>query len=466
MKNQIRVRFAPSPTGRMHVGHMRAALPNALFAKKEGGSFIVRFEDTDIERQVENAEKLILEDLSWLGLTADEDMFQGGPTAPYNTLARHERGDYQEAVKTLMEQGRAYECYASVEELDVMRKLQRARNEPPRYDNRHRTLSESDKQKFQAEGRKPVVRFKLNDGEIVFTDLVRGEQKFLAENLGGDPVIVRSTGVPLFTLGGVVDDIAMGITHVIRGEDHVVNTAQQVQIFEALGAELPVFAHLPLMLDKDGHKMSKRLGALRIQDLKEKGYMPNAILAYMAGLGFSTPAPLTGLADLANWYNINTNGRAPVRFDEEQLIRANAHVLHSLSFEEIQPYLANFLPTEALERQRLEAFWYAARENIETLSDLKAWYELAFEKPAAAEFEAEDKAYLATAKGSVTAETFTPETWSVWTSALKEQTGRKGKALFMPLRLALTGQAHGPDMASLLPVIGRKATLERLNKYL
>ena len=462
--NTPRVRFAPSPTGRMHVGHMRAALPNALFAKRSNGAFILRFEDTDMERQVQDAEQAFLADMAWLNLTPDESIAQEGATGPYNTLARHERGDYKNAVQKLMDMGRAYECFTSPEELEVMRKLQRARNEPPRYDNRHRDLTEEQKETYRAEGRVPVIRFKLEDGEIRFNDLVRGEQIFLAENLGGDPVIVRSSGTPLFTLGGVVDDINMGITHVIRGEDHVVNTAQQVQIFQALDAELPTFAHLPMMLDKDGHKMSKRLGALKIEDLRQQGILPQAINSYMAGLGFSEAAPLA-MDELANWFDLTKIGKAPVRFDEEQLTRINMHVIHDLSLEDVKPYLKDFLPEDALNRSRLEYFWNAARENIETLADLKDLYHMAFEEPAAdASIPAEDKEYLTEALNTLPSGDFTPETWKEWTGVLKEKTGRKGKQLFMPLRKALTGQDHGPDMSNLLPVIGEEAARTRLSR--
>lgn len=446
----------------MHVGHLRAALPNALYAQKENGTFVLRFEDTDIERQVDGAEEKMLAAMAWLGLTSQENISVGGDFGPYNTLARAERGDYTAAIKKLLDMGRAYECFASTDELDVMRKLQRNRNEPPRYDNRHRDLSDAEKEKFRSEGRQPVIRFKLNDETIVFRDLVRGAQKFEAKNLGGDPVIVRSNGVPLFTLAGVVDDINMEISHVIRGEDHVVNTAQQVQIFAALGAELPIFAHLPMMLDAEGQKMSKRLGSLTIQQLKERGFLPQAICSYMAGMGFSEAPPTESMAALANWFDLSKIGRAPVRFDEQQLVRLNATLLHNVEFADIEPLLADFLPAEALNRERLPAFWQAARENIETLADLNDLYQTAFENPPTADMPAEDKDYAKEAANHLPPEPFNAETWQTWTTTLKEKTGRKGKGLFMPLRLALTGQSHGPDMANLLPVIGHAATLERL----
>ncbi len=460
----LRVRFAPSPTGYMHVGHLRAALPNALVAQKESGTFVLRFEDTDIERQVDGAEEKMIAALNWLGLPSNENIAVGGDYGPYNTLARAERGDYKNAIQTLLSSGRAYECFASTDELDVMRKLQRNRNEPPRYDNRHRDLTEAEKEAFRNEGRQPVIRFKLNDETIVFRDLVRGAQKFEAKNLGGDPVIVRSNGIPLFTLAGVVDDINMNITHVIRGEDHVVNTAQQVQIFAALGAELPVFAHLPMMLDAEGQKMSKRLGSLTIDQLKTRGFLPQAICSYMAGLGFSEAPPTNSMSDLANWFDLSKIGRAPVRFDEQQLVRLNAGLLHKTSFADIKDQLPDFLPAEALTRQRLEAFWNSARENIETLADLTDLYNIAFEAPASTEMPSEDVDFIKEAANHLPAEPLTPDSWGTWTNTLKEATGRKGKGLFMPLRLALTGQAHGPDMANLLPVIGHAATLERLKK--
>ncbi len=447
------------------MGHLRAALPNALFAKKHGGTFILRFEDTDIERQVADAETLLMADFHWLGLNPDESQAQGGQTPPYNTLARHERGDYRQAVEKLIEMGRAYECFTTPDELDAMRKVQAARNEPPHYDNRHRDLTAAQKAAFRAEGRQPVIRFRLQNETIIFHDLVRGEQRFEARHLGGDPVIVRSSGVPLFTLGGVVDDIAMGITHVIRGEDHVVNTAQQVQIFQALGANLPTFAHLPMMLDKEGHKMSKRLGALRIEDLRNAGYVPRGILGYMAGLGFSEAAPTNGIQALADWFDLEKIGRAPVRFDEDMLKVANAKVLHNMPFTEAEPLLQPFLPAQAFARERLPAFWAAARENIETLADVKDWYQLVFAAPADVDFSAEDAAFIQQACQHLPAGPYDTATWGAWTATLKAATGRKGKALFMPLRLALTGQAHGPDMASLLPVIGAQAVQERLARY-
>jgi glutamyl-tRNA synthetase len=447
----------------MHIGHLRAALPNALFARREKGVFILRFEDTDMDRQVTEAEQLFLQDMAWLGIEPDESIEHGGDVGPYTTLARHERGDYTAAIQKLMDMGRAYECYTSPEELEVMRKLQRARNEPPRYDNRHRSLTETEKEKFRAEGRVPVIRFRLEEGDIAFHDIIRGPQAFKAENLGGDPVIVRSNGIPLFTLGGVVDDINMGVTHVIRGEDHVANTAQQVQIFQALGATLPVFAHMPMMLDKDGHKMSKRLGALTVEELRKRGIVPMGLLAYMAGLGFSEAAPTMHMDDLAQWFDLSGIGRAPVRFDEEQLLRTNAHVLRTMELDEVRPHLPSFLPEEALRQDRFGFFWQAVQENITTLADLAELYRIVFEEPAHKVLP-EDMEYIREALDSLPAGPFTQETWGQWTTSLKGKTGRKGKGLFLPLRRALTGLDHGPDMSSLLPVIGEEATRERLKK--
>jgi glutamyl-tRNA synthetase len=466
MSSAPRVRFAPSPTGKLHIGHLRAAIPNAFYAKAHQGSFMVRIEDTDLERHDETAEAAILDDLAWLGLHPDESPIHGGHYAPYRTRERAARGDYKDAVAKLMADGRAYECYTSEEELEIMRKLQRSRNEPPRYDNRHRDLTEAQKEAYRAEGRQPVIRFRMNDGTIKFQDLIRGEVSFQAENLGGDPVIVRSNSIPLFTLAGAVDDINMNITHVIRGEDHVSNTAQQVQIFEALGATAPVFAHLPMLLDKEGQKFSKRLGSLSIANLREQGIIPQALLAYMASLGFSHAVePTLPLAEMAKHYDFAAMGRAPVRFDEDQLARYNATALHNLSWEEVAPYAEDFLDNAQLTNPRLPELWQTARANITYLAELPQWYALVFNDVASVVAE-EDTDYIQSALQNLPQGPYTTESWQEWTGALKEQTGRKGKQLFMPLRQALTGQNHGPDMPALFQLMGEDTVRARLERSL
>lgn len=457
----IRVRFAPSPTGFMHIGHLRAALPNVLHGIHGNGTLILRFEDSDFERNKPESEAAFFEDLAWLGFEFNEGPHLGGPVAPYTTLERFERGDYTTVVKKLMDMGRAYECFTSPEELDLLRKVQTMKNEPPRYDNRHRDLTEEQKAAFRAEGRSPVIRFKLNDTPITWIDAIRGEQTFQPQHLGGDPVIVRSTGLPLFTFYGAVDDIAMGITHVIRGEDHATNAAIQVQLYEALGATPPQFAHIALMLDKDGHKMAKRLGALQIRQLRQQGYLPAAILSYMASLGLSeVPAANSTMAQLAQNFSLAKCGKSPVRFDEDQLLHTNTTALHHSTWEDIRLHADPFLPSYATPAE-MEPIWPMVRESLHTLADIPAALEPIMKAPAAQTFSPEDRTFLQAALGALPA-TFSSTTWSEWTTELKTLTGRKGKELFMPLRLALTGQQHGPELANLMPVWGPLEVKSRL----
>ncbi len=456
-----RVRYAPSPTGLMHVGHLRAALPNLLLALKQQGTLILRIEDTDYDRNKIGSEDGFYEDLAWLGFTFAEGPHLGGPVGPYRTMERAERGDYTAAVQKLMASGRAYECFTSPEELDLLRKIQTSKNEPPRYDNRHRNLTEEQKAAYRAEGRTPVIRFRMNDGDIVFDDLIRGEQRFKTENIGGDPVIVRSNGVPLFTFAGAVDDIAMNITHVIRGEDHIVNAATQVQLYEALGATPPQFAHVALMLDKDGHKMSKRFGALSIKILREQGYLPTALAGYIASLGFAeAPHANATVNELAANFDFARVGKAPVRFDEDQLLHTNTTALHHSTWQQVEAYATHFLPGYVTATE-METLWPMVRESLKTLSDIPVALEPILKAPQAQAFTAEEKSFLQTATEALPS-TFTANTWSEWTTTLKTATGRKGKELFMPLRRALTGQEHGPELAQLLPVWGPTEVRTRL----
>lgn len=457
----IRVRYAPSPTGLMHVGHLRAALPNILLGLKEQGTIVLRIEDTDVVRNKDDSEFGFYQDLAWLGFEFAEGPHKGGNYGPYRTMERAERGDYKAATEKLMASGRAYECFTSPEELDLLRKIQSSKGEPPRYDNRHRDLTEEQKAAFRAEGRVPVIRFRMNDGEIVFNDLIRGEQRFKTENIGGDPVIVRSNGVPLFSFAGAVDDIAMEITHVIRGEDHIVNAAVQVQLYEALGAPLPQFAHIALMLDKEGHKMSKRFGALSIKTLREQGYLPSALNGYIASLGFAeAPHANATLQELAENFEFSRVGKAPVRFDEDQLAHTNATNLHHSTWEEVAPFAVPFLPAYATSSQ-METLWPMVREGISTLADIPAALEPILKAPANVHLSTDDKAFIVTATNALPA-TFSASTWAEWTTELKALTGRKGKELFMPLRRALTGQEHGPELAQLLPVWGPEEVKSRL----
>jgi glutamyl-tRNA synthetase len=463
----VRVRFAPSPTGKLHVGNIRTTLANVLFAKRNSGTFVLRMEDTDVQREVKDAEQNMFADLDWLDLTPDEGPEMGGSFAPYRMSERKERGDYKKVIDHLMEIGRAYECFVTKDELELMRKIQRAAGKPPHYDGRHRNLTEDQKQVFIDEGRKSVIRFKFNDDEQAnFKDLVRGDVSFEVKNLGGDPVIVRDNGVPLFTLAGVVDDINQKISHAIRGEDHVTNTAVQVQIFEALKAEVPTFAHMPMLTDVDGTKLSKRLDGLSIKELREGGYLPMAINSYLASLGFSTGVKIGTIKRLASEFDLEKMGRAPVRFDVEQLKRVNATILHDMEYEDTLPFLEGFMPENDLSAERLEIFWHAARENIEVLTDIKEHFDICFGSFNGSLLDANDAPYIEQAAETLPAEPYTAETWPEWMNTLKEVSGRKGKALFMPLRVALTGQQHGPELANLLPVMGEEVARNRLQSAL
>ena len=460
----VRVRFAPSPTGKIHVGNGRTALINMLFALKHGGQFVLRFEDTDLEREVPQAEENMLQDFDWLGLTPNESTIHGGEYGPYRTRQRAEQGDYQKALDILFEKDMAYECFVSKEELDMIRRMRTSRGLPPGYDNRHRELSNEEKAKFKAEGREPVIRFKLLDGEIRFHDLVRGDVSYEAKNLGGDPVIVRSNGIPTFTFAGAVDDINQKITHVIRGEDHVTNAAAQVRIFEALGASVPAFAHMPMLLDHDGGKLSKRLDSLSIAELKAQGYMPEAIVSYLAALGTSVDPKIAPLDKLAQAFDFSAMGRAPVRFDLDQVMRLNSQILHNMPFAEAVPYLEKYLPQNKLTQDELSAFWLAVRPNLRRLGELEEQFRLCFEQVEIAALEKEDADYIKLAAENLPSGPYNQNTWQEWVDVLKSTSGRKGKGLFMPLRLALTGMAHGPELANLLPIIGEERTRERLNK--
>ena len=459
----MRVRFAPSPTGKLHVGNIRTALVNALMAKKQQGCFVIRMEDTDLEREVPEAEAKMLSDFRWLGMTPDEDPLIGGNYAPYRTRERAAQGDYEKALKYLFDTGRAYECFVSKDELDLMRKIQTSQGLPPHYDNRHRDLSADEKATFREQGREPVIRFKLEDGDISWDDLVRGLVKYEAKNLGGDPVIVRANGVPLFALAGAVDDINQEITHVIRGEDHVTNTAIQVQIFEALGADVPVMAHMPMLLDEDGGKLSKRLDSLSIDQLRSDGYLPDALLTYLSSLGFSSMPEVGDIEALASQFDISKMGRAPVRFDMHQMKRMSATALHHSTYEDVKPYLDGFLTSDKDDAE-LSRFWEATKGNLETLAEVQSLYDLCYGEVGVPVLETEDKVFICTAKETLPSAPYTADTWSTWTSELKTQTGRKGKQLFMPLRKALTGLERGPEMASLLSVMDETTVKSRLHK--
>ncbi len=437
-------RFAPSPTGRLHVGNIRTALHNWMLAKKAGGKFLLRIDDTDAERSREEYVEAIRADLAWLGMEPDGEARQSDRLALYD-----------KAFEQLKAAGRVYPAYETAQELELKRKIQLGRGLPPIYDRGALELSDDERAAKEADGIAPHWRFKLDhDSAITWDDGVRGPQKFDPKLLS-DPVIRRADGSWLYMLPSAVDDIEMGVTQVLRGEDHVSNTAVQVQMFEALDAMPPAFAHEALLVGKEG-KLSKRLGSLGCDHFREAGYEPEALAAMLARLGTSQPVePIAEREALLETFDLSTFGRAPARFDEDELARLNAQIVHQMPFEKVRG-----LVPEGFN----EAAWHAIRPNLEKASELAEWWSVVTGPVQQPDFSGEDRAYLAEAAQVVAAgDIFSGgEPWSALTGALKDKTGRKGKPLFLPLRQALTGMDHGPDMGELLPLIGEKASQERL----
>ena len=452
----VSVRFAPSPTGRLHIGNIRTAVLNWLFARRNGGSFMLRLDDTDRSRSTEEFADAIRADLTWLGLVWDREARQS------DRMAR-----YEEVASALKKAGRLYPCFESEDELDRRRARQRARGLPPIYDRAALKLTPDEIAQRIAAGEKPHWRLFLTNTEpsrglapqptlISWPDVVRGEQTVDIGSLS-DPVLIRADGTPLYTFTSVVDDVDFAITHIVRGEDHVTNSAVQIQLFEALGATPPLFAHHSLLIGADGQALSKRLGDLSVESLRADGLEPLAIDCHAALLGTSEAvAPYPSLDALAAHVDLSKLSRAPGRFDVEELRGLNAKLLHMLPFEAVAPRLsAAGLSVSA-------DLWAAVHGNITTLGDVRTWIEVV-NGPISPQIE--DSATCTTAAGLLPPEPWTADTWSAWTTAIREATGLKGRALFHPLRLAITGREAGPEMRALLPLIGRARVEARLNGH-
>jgi glutamyl-tRNA synthetase len=436
------VRFAPSPTGLIHVGNLRPALLNWLYARREGGTFLLRFDDTDRERSREEFVEAIREDLRWLGLEWDKEARQS---------ARFDA--YAAAVARLKEAGRLYPCYETPDELERRRKRQLSRGLPPVYDRASLKLTAQERADYESGGRNPHWRFLLEERAVAWEDAIRGPQSIEASSLS-DPVLVREDGTYLYTLPSVVDDIDFAITHVIRGEDHVANTGVQIQIFEALGARPPVFAHHNLLIGADGQALSKRLGSLSIRSMREEGLEPLAVLSHSATIGTSNAvAPYKSLTALAEIFSFAKLSRASARFDIEELRSLNARLMQDMEYSEVASRL------EALGIHGGQAFWEAVRPNLRILGEANQWWRVVT-GPIQPEIHSPD--LLKAALAALPPEPWSEATWHEWTEAIKAATGAKGKALFQPLRLALTGSDHGPDLKTLLPLIGRDKVAARL----
>lgn len=432
----IKVRFAPSPTGYMHIGNTRTAIFNWLLAKKSGGHFMLRIDDTDGERSKPEYEAAIRESLRWLGLDWDSEAKQS---------ERFER--YSEVTAKLIADGRVYPCYETAEELDMMRKKLMTKGLPPIYDRSALKLTEEQIAAYKAEGRKPHYRFKLNDGDIVWQDMVRGECRYNAKNLS-DPVIIRADGSYLYHLPSVIDDCDFGITHIVRGEDHVTNTAAQIQMFEAIGGKVPTFAHLPLLTGQEG-KLSKRLGSIGVLDLRSRGIEAMAISSYLAKLGTSEGVePFYDLISLAQTLDFNKIGRAQPKFSEEDLERFNTHLVRSMPYK----YIADRVNVE-------ERFWDVVRGNLNVVSDCQQWIDICCKE---VEPIIENENLLEKASELLPPEPWNDDTFNKWANDIKSATGLKGKDLFHPLRKAITAQDNGPELKILLPLIGYDRVYKRL----
>ena len=442
MTQKIRVRFAPSPTGWLHVGNVRTAIVNYLFARAHGGEFMLRVDDTDIARSTAEYETGLKQDLQWLGLNWDLLEKQSERFARYD-LARQQ----------LIDSGRLYPCYDTAEEIDVKRKMLISRGLPPIYDRSALNDTADMRAAYEAQGRKPHWRFKLNHAPIVWEDMVRGRVEFDGSKLS-DPVMFREDGVVLFTFATSVDDGELGITHILRGEDHVSNTAMQVQIMEALGHTVPVFGHMALLKMKEG-KISKRVGGGDIRSLREGGIFPLVVMSYLAKIGTSDSIELApSMQALAEGFDIKKFGRAMANYDAMELERMNQKLLQRMPFAEVEPQLA------ARGMDQIDAaFWEEIKPNLTTIDDVRDWWEVLF-TPITPVID--DKDFAAAAAANLPTGEWNEGSWDILVNAVKEQTGRKGKELFMPLRLALTGREHGPEMKTVFALLGRDRAEKRL----
>ncbi|MGB7334872.1 MAG: glutamate--tRNA ligase [Salaquimonas sp.] len=450
----VTVRFAPSPTGNIHIGNARTALVNWIYAKQNGGKFILRYDDTDQIRSKQEYADGIARDLKWLGIAPDRVEKQS---------ARFEA--YAKATEKLKADGVLYACYETPDELDRQRKRLAMRGKPPVYDRTALNYSAEDLAKFKSEGRTPHWRFLIPNftdtpheptrTEVSWEDLVRGHQTIDLASMS-DPVLVREDGTWLYTLPSVVDDIEMGVTHIIRGDDHVTNTGAQITIFKALGGTPPGFGHHNLLTTASGEGLSKRLGSLSLQSLAADYYEPMSVASLATLIGTSGPVEaVPNMEMLIEKFDISTITKSAAKFDVAELDSLNAKLVHDLDYADVKERL------EAVSVGGGEAFWNAVKGNINKVEEAAFWWQKV--ENAEPLIEAEDREFITQAAGVLPAEPWDEMTWNSWVNAAKEVSGRKGKTLFMPLRKALTGEAHGPELAALLPIIGREKTLARLS---
>ena len=439
----IKVRFAPSPTGYLHIGNFRTALVNFLFAKSKNGHFMLRIDDTDDERSSKEYEDAIKEDLTWMNINWDSVERQSSRLLYYN-----------KALETLLDKKRAYPCFETAEELSLKRKSQLSSGKPPNYDRSALKLSDSDIADLKSKGKKPHYRFLLNHEDVNWNDLVKGKSKYNMSNLS-DPVIFREDGRVIYTLASVVDDIQFGVTDILRGEDHMTNSAAQIQLFEALGSLSPKMGHLSLLTDNTGSGLSKRLGSLSLRDLRDQGFQPMAISSLLAKIGTSDSIDIfKDMKQIVKSFDISKFGNSKPKFDETELSALNSKFFQLVDYIDISHQL------NLLDLKITNEFWNLIRGNINNLNDVKYWWNIVYGD---IKEVSNDQDFKKLALKTLPKDIFDKNTWSVWTNSLMKESGKKGKELFKPLRLCLTGQNNGPEMANLVLMMGKDKIKERLN---
>ena len=437
-----KVRFAPSPTGYLHIGNFRTALVNFLFSRKKNGHFMLRIDDTDEERSSLEYENGIKEDLKWMGVDWDSIEKQSSRLS-----------NYDKALEILLDKKRAYPCFETGDELSLKRKSQLSSGKPPIYDRSALKLSDSDIASLKSEGKRPHYRFLLKHSDVIWRDLIKGESKYNMSNLS-DPVIIREDGRVIYTLASVVDDIDFEVTDILRGEDHMTNSAAQIQLFEALGSLAPRLGHLSLLTDISGSGLSKRLGSLSLRDLKKEGFQPLAIASLLSRIGTSDSTDIsTELNEIIINFDINKFGKSKPKFDKVELSALNSKFFQLIDFENI------FDDLKKININITKEFWYLIRGNINTLNDVNFWWNIVYGNIKTIK---DSEEFTNLAIKTLPKKDFDKNTWSTWTSLIMKESGRKGKALFKPLRLCLTGQSNGPEMASLVFIMGRDKVIERL----
>jgi nondiscriminating glutamyl-tRNA synthetase len=484
MASEVRVRFAPSPTGHLHIGGARSALFNYLFAKNQGGMFVLRIEDTDQARNVGQAKEKLLDSLKWLGVEWDESIDVGGEYGPYSSMERLDI--YKKHIEQLLNEGKAYYCYMTEEELEAEREAQIARGEMPKYSGRDRDLTEEQRRAYEAKGIKPVVRFRVPEGQVIkIQDAVRGEVSFESDGIG-DFVIARKDGVPMYNFAVVVDDHLMKISHVIRGEEHLSNTPRQVMLYEAFGWDVPTFAHASLILNPNRQKMSKRDESIIqfVEQYKELGYMPEAIVNFLALLGWSPVGEeeIFSLEELAAQFSLERVSKAPAVFDTDKLAWMNNQYIKNADLDDVValalPHLqkAGKLPESLSEEQ---AEWAKAvislyQEQLHYGAEIVELTELFFKTEIQYNDEAQEVLNEEQVPGVLSGFLQELEGLDTWDAvsikgaikATQKATGQKGKKLFMPIRVATTGQTHGPELPSAIELIGKEIVTHRLRSLL